>query len=88
MPDYNASETLPDNFHAAARPEAPVNQPPKVTAPELVDADVLTWFQSEANPADWRKHINGVLRFYMDTNMLREEDFRAAVEARAGEPHP
>jgi uncharacterized protein (DUF4415 family) len=34
-----------------------------------VDADVLAWFQNEAEPAGWQDHINGVLRFYMETNM-------------------
>jgi hypothetical protein len=54
-----------------------------------VDADVLAWFQSEAEPSDWQRHINGVLRIYMETNMQREDDFRAVMEtARTSEPSP
>jgi hypothetical protein len=24
--------------------------------------------QSEAEPADWQRHVNGVLRYYMETS--------------------
>ena len=87
MPDYNALDSLPADFREAARPEVPVIQPPKITVSLPVDADVLAYFQNDTEPSDWQGHINGVLRFYMETNMAREADFHAMMEA-AREPEP
>jgi hypothetical protein len=37
-------------------------------------------------PADWQRHINGVLRFYVETNLMAEAD--AGFAARIGEHAP
>ncbi len=41
--------------------------PLRRTSLEL-DADILAFFQSDPEPGDWRQHMNGVLRYYMETS--------------------
>lgn len=81
--DEEISAPLPAEFEQAAKPAAPVIQPPKVMVSLPVDADVLAWFQSESEPNDWQRHVNGVLRFYMETNLMMEAD--AELAARIGQ---
>ena len=48
-----------------------------------IDADILAYFQSEGEPRDMHRHVNGILRFYMETNLVREAD--AELAARIGQ---
>ena len=77
--------SLPPDFQQAAQPAAAV-EPPKVMVSLPIDADVLAYFQSEAEPSDWQRHINDLLRYYMETNQMMEAD--AELAARAGELEP
>lgn len=65
---------LPPAFEEAARPAAPETAPPQVMVSLPIDADLLKYFQSDTEPADWQAHMNGVLRFYMETtrSMLQQ----------------
>jgi hypothetical protein len=55
-----------------------------------LDADILAYFQSEGEPNDMQRHINGVLRYYMETNLMEEADAELAAQigARTPEPQP
>lgn len=79
---------MPPNFQQAADPAAPVIEPPKVMVSLPLDADLVAYFQGE--PTDWQRHINGVLRYYMDTNLMREADAElvAQIGEHAPEPKP
>jgi hypothetical protein len=65
---------------------------PKTTVSLPLDADVLAYLQGPAMPADWQAHINGVLRFYMDTSLTQQPDFEVEDEweqaARIGQMTP
>jgi hypothetical protein len=69
MPDYNVQELLPVEFAMRNKVMVPI------------DADLVAYFQSETEPSDWQGNINGVLRFYMETNLSREAEFQAALAA-------
>lgn len=60
----------------------------RVTVPLTLDADILAYFQSDAEPGNWQEHINGILRFYMETNQNTEADAEAVARMieRTGEP--
>jgi uncharacterized protein (DUF4415 family) len=77
------TSVLPPEFQQAADPRAPVVEPPKVMVSLPIDADILAYFQSEGEPRDMHRHVNGVLRYYMETNLMREED--AELAARMGQ---
>lgn len=80
---------LPPDFQQAAAPAVPEIEPPKVTISFPVDVDVLAYFQRDTEPSDWARHMNGVLRFYMETNLQRDADFEADLMADAlREPEP
>lgn len=81
MPDYNATEPLPVEFALAVHSETPSAMRNKVMVP--IDADLVAYFQGETEPTDWQRNINGVLRFYMDTNIGRDADFQIALAAEA-----
>jgi hypothetical protein len=76
---------LPTDFSQAAAPAVD-----RVIVPLGLDADILAYFQSQGEPGDWQGHINGILRFYMETN----QNIEAAAEAvartieRTDEPAP
>ena len=55
-----------------------------------LESDILAYFQGETEPNDMQRHINGVLRYYMETNLMREADkeFAAQIGERAPEPQP
>ena len=44
---------------------------------------LVAYFQGESEPADWQSHINGVLRFYMDTNLAAQADAGSQPPAEA-----
>jgi hypothetical protein len=44
-----------------------------VTVTLDLDADVVDWFK--AQPADWKRELNNLARFYMETSLIREEAF-------------
>ena len=48
-----------------------------------IDADILAYFHRDGEPRDVRGHINDVLRYYVDTNLMREAD--AELAARIGQ---
>lgn len=77
------TSALPPEFQQAADPSAPVIEPPKVMVSMPIDADILAYFQSEGEPRDMHRHVNGILRFYMETNLVREAD--AELAARIGQ---
>ncbi len=79
----NWTLTLPPEFQQAADPSAPAIEPPKVMVSLPIDADILAYFQSDGEPRDMQRHINGVLRYYMETNLMQEAD--AELAARAGQ---
>jgi uncharacterized protein (DUF4415 family) len=80
------ASTLPPDFQQAADPRRPLIEPPKVMVSLPLDADILAWFESEGEPRDMHRHINGVLRYYMETNQMQEAD--AELAARIGENTP
>lgn len=53
-----------------------------------LDTDVLDWIKSEYG--DWQGHIRELLRFYMETNQIREMDFNpdAFEPGEMAEPPP
>jgi len=74
-------------FPFACSPDPlPASEPPKIMASLPLDADLLAWFQSETEPANWQEHINGVLRFYVETNQTRDAEFQTMMEAPELEP--
>jgi uncharacterized protein (DUF4415 family) len=75
VPDYTSRETTAV-FNDATTLEA---QPPKVMASMPLDADVLAYFQADSEAGNWQEHMNGVLRFYMETNLAREQEFHAVM---------
>jgi uncharacterized protein (DUF4415 family) len=77
------TSALPPEFQQAAAPPAPAIEPPKVMVSLPLDADILAYFQSEGEPRDMHRHVNGVLRYYMETNLMREDD--AELAARMGQ---
>jgi uncharacterized protein (DUF4415 family) len=77
------ASTLPPDFQQAADPRRPLIEPPKVMVSLPLDADILAWFESEGEPRDMQRHINGVLRYYMETNLMQEAD--AELAARTGQ---
>ena len=78
------THSLPPDFQQAAQPR--MVEPPRVMVSLPLDADLVAYFQSESEPGDWQSHINGVLRFYMDTNLAAEADAEAV--ARQGQHEP
>jgi uncharacterized protein (DUF4415 family) len=91
--DYReGTSALPPEFQQAADPSAPVIEPPKVMVSLPIDADILAYFQSEGEAHDMHRHVNGVLRYYMETNLIREADLELAArigqEQDAPEPSP
>jgi uncharacterized protein (DUF4415 family) len=80
--------TLPPDFQQAADPRRPLIEPPKVMLSMPIDADILAWFQSEGEPRDIHRHINGVLRYYMETNLMQEADAELAAQIGAHTPEP
>jgi uncharacterized protein (DUF4415 family) len=79
---------LPPEFQQAADPTAPLIEPPKVMLSFPVDADVLAYFQGDTEPGDMHRHINGVLRYYMETNVMQEADAELAAQMGQREPEP
>ncbi len=65
---------FPADFSQAA---APAER--RVTVPLTLDTDVLAYFQSDSEPGDWQRHINGILRFYMDTNQIMQAEAEATA---------
>lgn len=57
------TSSLPPEFQQAADPLAPVIEPSKVMVSLPIDADILAYFQSEGEPRDMHRHVNGVLRY-------------------------
>lgn len=88
MDNSNWTLTLPREFQEAADPDAPLIEPPKVMVSFPLDADVLAYFQSEGEPNDMHRHINGVLRYYTDTNLMQEADAELAAQRGQREPEP
>jgi uncharacterized protein (DUF4415 family) len=84
MPFEGPKETsvLPSDFQQAAT--LPPASQTVVSLP--LDNDVLAWLQADNQPSDWAAQINGVMRFYMETNLIAEAEQEAA--ARMGEPEP
>ncbi len=76
--------SLPPDFQQAAQPR--MIEPPKVMVSLPLDADLVAYFQGEAEIADWQHHINGVLRFYMETNQIMEADAELAAQQAAPSP--
>jgi hypothetical protein len=79
---------LPPEFQLAADPRAPVIDPPKVMVSLPLDADLAAFFQGDGEPADWQRHINGVLRYYMDTSLMAEADAEIAAQMGERQPEP
>jgi uncharacterized protein (DUF4415 family) len=77
------TSALPPEFQQAADPSAPIIEPPTVMVSLPIDADILAYFQSEGEPRDMQRHVNGVLRYYMETNLMRDDD--AELAARMGQ---
>lgn len=76
---------LPPDFQQAAQPPQ-LTEPPPVTVSMGIDADILAYFQSETEPSDWQRHMNGVLRFYMETNQVMQADMELAAQQEATSP--
>jgi uncharacterized protein (DUF4415 family) len=86
--DRETPPALPPEFHQAADPAAPVIAPPKVMISMPLDADLVAYFQGNGEPSDWQRHINGVLRFYVETNQMREADAELVAQTGARTPEP
>jgi hypothetical protein len=56
------------------------SHPGPVTVTLDIDADVLAFLQEKPF---WRREINDLLRFYMETHLIREASFEP-VPAQAG----
>ena len=82
----STAHSLPPDFQQAAQPR--MIEPPRVLVSLPLDADLVAYFQGESEPADWQSHINGVLRFYMDTNLAAQADAEAAARRGQHEPGP
>jgi uncharacterized protein (DUF4415 family) len=66
------ASTRTPNFQQAANPSATMAPPPKVMVSLPLDADLVAYFQSDSEPGDWQRHLNDVLRFYLETNQMNE----------------
>lgn len=77
--DLEEPSALRADFDGAVRACARAVEPPKVMVSLPLDADLVAHFQSETEADGWQKHINGVLRFYMETNQGRDADFQAVM---------
>ena len=86
--DIERPPALPPEFQQAADPAAPVIAPPKVMISLPLDADLVAYFQSESEPSDWQRHVNDVLRFYVETNQMREADAELVAQIGARTPEP
>jgi uncharacterized protein (DUF4415 family) len=91
MADF-ADKTLtrtPD-FQQAAQPGAAIIEAPKVMVSLQLDADLLAHFQSENEPGDWQRHMNDVLRFYVETSQMAEAnaEFDDAMFQQQDGPKP
>jgi len=82
------ASTLPPDFQQAADPRRPLIEPPKVMVSLPLDADILAYFESEGEPNDMQRHINGVLRYYMETNLMQEADAELAAQIGERAPEP
>jgi uncharacterized protein (DUF4415 family) len=67
-------------FREAAQSAAPVRDPPKIMVSLQLDADLLAHFQSETAPRDWQRHVNDVLRFYVESSQLAEADAELSIQ--------
>jgi uncharacterized protein (DUF4415 family) len=82
------TSTLP-GFQQAADPAAALIEPPKVMVSLQLDADLLAHFQSDTEPGNWQRHINDVLRFYVETSQQADADVELAVSmAQQDGPKP
>jgi uncharacterized protein (DUF4415 family) len=79
------TSSLPPDFQQAADPVSAIIEPPRVMVSLPLDADLVAYFQNDAEPSDWQQHINGVLRFYRDSNLAMEAD--AEFAAQIGQHH-
>ena len=57
----------------------PVAAPPpeRVTVTLELDADVLDWLKEQ--PTDWQRELNNLARFFMETSLIRQENFEEAA---------
>lgn len=78
--DQKTDGTSPGDFRKAAVHKQDVTLP--------LDSDVLAYIQGEYG--DWRGHINDLLRFFMETNQIREMGFEQAgfEPGEMAEPQP
>jgi uncharacterized protein (DUF4415 family) len=74
--DDEPARLLPDEFAKAAAAQAIARD----IVPIPIDRDVLEWMKSQGGSIE--DHINDLLRFYMDTNVFRDRDFRETWEGR------
>jgi hypothetical protein len=59
-------------FEPAAAPP-----PERVTVTLAMDADVLDWLKEQ--PTDWQRETNNLLRFFMETSLIRTAAFEEAA---------
>ena len=80
--------TLPPGFRQAADSASPITEPPRVMVSLSLDADLLAHFQSETEPGNWQRHINDVLRFYVETSQMADADAELAMQMAQDAPRP
>jgi hypothetical protein len=69
---------VPDGYQQHPRP------PESVTVALDIDADIMDWLQEQPG---WRREIRDLLRFYMESHLIREAAFEtAAPDSASGFP--
>jgi uncharacterized protein (DUF4415 family) len=73
-------DKVPDFMGVATRKGAPMpdgtQQPESATVTLDIDADVIGWLQEQPG---WRREIRDLLRFYMESHLIREAAFEEAA---------
>jgi hypothetical protein len=89
-------DKLPDFMGIATRKGAPMTDGPRqpdpapaqaggVTVTLDIDADVLGWLQEQPG---WRREIRDLLRFHMESHLIREAGFTESAAPENREPNP
>jgi uncharacterized protein (DUF4415 family) len=81
-------DKVPDFMGVATQKGAPMpdgpREPESVTVTLDIDADVLDWLQEQPG---WRREIRDLLRFYMETSLIREAGFTESTAPESPEPN-